>query len=436
MGGGIAETISRRLDALAPDGRVGVAVSGGGDSTALLLAARDWAARTGRTLEAATVDHRLRPESAAEAAGVAELCGRLDLRHEILAWTDQPGRGNLPAAAREARIALLGEWARRRGLAAVAIGHTLDDQAETVLLRLSRGAGVDGLSGMEENVTRDGVAWIRPMLMIRRETLRAYLRAAGVSWIDDPTNDDENFARTRMRALIERNPDFEADGLAATASRLQSQRAALEWLSDDFAARALTWGALGEAALDLGELRRAPEDTHIRLFARVLRCISGAAYRPKQVALAPMMADLMGGAGVRTLHGCLASSTGDLATICREPAAAVERLPVVDGVVWDGRWRIDGAPPGTIVARLGEDGEAALAALRRSGDWTAPEAWRAAPRAARQASPAIWRENALVGAPLAGFGDARATLVECAQEWRVSRRDAPHPRAPRDVKAH
>ena len=134
--------------ARAPAGPVGVAVSGGSDSTALLALVRAWAEAEGRSVLAVTVDHRLRPESAGEAGVVAELCARLGVGHATRVWADAPGRGNLQASARAARQHLIGAWAREAGLAAVALGHTLDDQAETVLLRLARGSGVDGLAAM------------------------------------------------------------------------------------------------------------------------------------------------------------------------------------------------------------------------------------------------------------------------------------------------
>ena len=134
-----------------PPGPVAVAVSGGGDSVALLLLLQETGARP---LAAVTVDHGLRPESAAEAAAVAALCSARGIAHTLLRWEEPAGAGNLQARAREARRRLIGDWARGRGIGAVALGHTLDDQAETFLLRLARGSGVDGLSGMAPVMVR------------------------------------------------------------------------------------------------------------------------------------------------------------------------------------------------------------------------------------------------------------------------------------------
>ncbi len=144
-GGDTGAAVFAELDRLVPGGTPGVAVSGGGDSTALLIIAVRWAGERGRGIAAATVDHGLRAESAAEAAGVAAHCARLGIPHQILrAGNLRDAGGNLSAAAREARFALLGDWARAQGLSAVLLGHTMDDQAETVMMRLARGSGAEG----------------------------------------------------------------------------------------------------------------------------------------------------------------------------------------------------------------------------------------------------------------------------------------------------
>ena len=153
--------------------RLGVAVSGGSDSLALLHLLHD-RIRTG--LAAVTVDHRLRPESASEALHVARLCERLGVPHDVLQRTGWDGRGNLQDQARRSRTSLIADWARSCGIEAVALGHTADDQAETVLMRLARAAGVDGLSGMAPRHAQEGIEWHRPLLTCGREALREVLQ--------------------------------------------------------------------------------------------------------------------------------------------------------------------------------------------------------------------------------------------------------------------
>ena len=165
----IPDTLAAAFDAAfdsafdsAGSGPLGVAVSGGGDSVALLLMLATVA--RGRPLAAVTVDHGLRPESGDEAAAVEALCAARGIPHATLRWNGWDGAGNLQDRARQARRTLIGAWARANGIGAVALGHTLDDQAETFLMRLARGSGVDGLSGMAPATRAEGVLWLRPLL--------------------------------------------------------------------------------------------------------------------------------------------------------------------------------------------------------------------------------------------------------------------------------
>ena len=174
--------LASALDAVvaaAPEGEIGVAVSGGGDSMALLLLLEEAAARAGRVVAAVTVDHGLRPESGGEAAAVAALCAGRGIAHATCRWGDWDGAGNLLDRARQARRALIADWARGRGIGAVALGHTLDDQAETVVLRLARGSGVDGLAGMAAVVRAEGILWLRPLLGVRRDGAPGLARDQG-----------------------------------------------------------------------------------------------------------------------------------------------------------------------------------------------------------------------------------------------------------------
>ena len=170
---------SADIDALfAPFGRAKallIAVSGGPDSTALLLMAAEWAKRRGKTrIEAATVDHGLRPESADEAKSVAALCARLGVGHRILQWKGVKPTSRLQERAREARYRLLVDHAKAIGAEAVMTGHHADDQAETVLFRLLRGSGVAGLRGMDVMSARDGMTIARPLMGLKKRDLIAF----------------------------------------------------------------------------------------------------------------------------------------------------------------------------------------------------------------------------------------------------------------------
>jgi tRNA(Ile)-lysidine synthase len=249
------------LDALVePAGRVGIAVSGGPDSLALLLLAA--AARPG-LVEAATVDHGLRPESRTEVEMVALICERLGVPHRILKGNTTPPASNLQAWARGLRYALLADWAVERDLDAVATAHHVDDQAETLLLRIARGSGVAGLTGVQRcrPLTAD-VRLVRPLLDWRHSDLRRIVDRAGIVPVEDPSNIDERFDRSRARALLEGTDWLDPHRLAAVASNAIDAEGALQWASSrEFENR---------RSGDRSELRLDPSDLPRELKRRLL----------------------------------------------------------------------------------------------------------------------------------------------------------------------
>jgi tRNA(Ile)-lysidine synthase len=227
-----AEAVQRfaaDLDALIdPDDRIGIAVSGGPDSLALLLLAA--AARPDR-VEAATVDHGLRPESGAEAAMVSDLCRNRGIpHHTLLADWAVPPETNVQAEARTLRYRLLNAWAVERGLDAVATAHHADDQAETLLMRLLRGSGVGGLGGTRaRRALSEEVKLVRPLLGWRKAELEALVAAAGLEAVDDPSNRDPKHDRSRIRQLLVGADWADPARLAASASALRDADEALDW---------------------------------------------------------------------------------------------------------------------------------------------------------------------------------------------------------------
>ena len=249
-----AERFGRDLDRLAPYGRIAVAVSGGPDSLALLLLAQ--AVRPGAVI-AATVDHGLRADSAAEAHAVAEACARRGVPHTTLAIKVPDDRTGLQAAARAARYAALGRWAADGGAAWLATGHHRDDQAETVLMRAARGAGVAGLSGIRQSRSLNeapGITLIRPLLRWTKAELEAVVAGSGLAPARDPSNDDPRFDRTRARALLAQGWPA-ADRLVAVAARMAEAEAALAWSAQALAEERLAF-ADGAARLDVEAVPR------------------------------------------------------------------------------------------------------------------------------------------------------------------------------------
>lgn len=259
-----------------------VAVSGGPDSLALVLLAQQWTAKRGGRLLAFTVDHGLRPEAAREAAQVKRWLTARGIAHRTLRWREKPN-GNVPAAAREARYFLLTKACRRAGFRSLAIAHHQEDQAETFLLRLGRGSGVDGLAAMAPRSERDGIALLRPLLGVSRLRLMALLEAEGQPWIEDPSNADPARARTRVRALLPALAEagVPTERIAATAARMQRVRTALEHATAELLAQAFAFGPGGDCWIDRGCLAAAPQEIALRALDRALRQVGGRALPPR-----------------------------------------------------------------------------------------------------------------------------------------------------------
>jgi len=289
------------LDALVDAGaRIGVAVSGGPDSLALLLLAA--AAQLG-LVEAATVDHGLRPESKAEAAFVAGICGDLAVPHATLEVSLDPG-ANVQARAREARYAALAAWAGERGLSSIATAHHLDDQAETFLMRLARGAGIKGLAAMRRISGAPGAdgALVRPLLGWRHDELEAVCAAAGVEPAIDPSNEDEQFERVRIRRALADAEWLDAKAVAASASHIAEADAALHWATTLEWNRAVRRGAAGIVYRPTD----APREICRRIIRRAILALAteGRGMEPRGRELDQLLAALAAGRKA-TLRGVL-----------------------------------------------------------------------------------------------------------------------------------
>ncbi|WDA13024.1 tRNA lysidine(34) synthetase TilS [Paracoccus marcusii] len=371
------------LDRLAGDlPALGLAVSGGGDSIALMQVVAEWA--QGRRVMVATVDHGLREGSAAEADEVARAASALGLSHAVLLWRRDTQVGNLMAQARDARLRLLSGWARRNDLPAVALGHTADDLAETLLMRLARGSGVDGLSAMAEWRDAFDMRWLRPMLGTGRAELRDWLTARDITWIDDPTNDNADYDRIRARQAIAAL-GLEVSGLARSAAHIADARDALA----DYAALLSADAKVdrGSLILSRGPLRDAPPEIRRRILVAACRWVTGADYPPRRATLVHAL-EAMLAQGRVTLDGAMISPTGGGLRVTREAAAALRTGPTPDQV-WDRRWRVRGLAPGQTIAALGTEPLARLA-WRDSGLL----------RDEAAASPGIWQDGRLIAAPL------------------------------------
>ena len=309
------EGFATRLDAataqligrpVAADERIGIAVSGGADSMALLAAAATcWPGR----VAAATVDHGLRPGARAEAEMVARWCAAQSVPHAILTAQVSPD-GNLQALARAARYALLDDWQAAHGLAWLMTAHQVDDQIETMILRLNRGAGVGGLASIR---ARRG-ALLRPLLGERRAVLRAYCVARHVPFVDDPSNGDARFDRVRLRGALGGAPWIEPEGLMRSVDALAQADAALGWTADRLADDFLD---LGDRSARLSNIDLPPELLR-RLLLRMIAHVHPEAEKPRGPSLDQALVQLLHGRTV-SLADCVVAG-GAAWTVRRAPA--------------------------------------------------------------------------------------------------------------------
>lgn len=377
---------------------IAIACSGGPDSLALTLLADGWAREAGGHVTALVVDHAMRPESAEEAAAVRGRLAMAGVEAVVLTRRGPALKSDRQAAARQARYALMTEWCRGAGVLHLLLGHHRGDQAETLMLRLGRGSGVDGLAAMAPVSENPHLRVLRPVLDVPRGRLTAFLRSRGVDWVEDPSNEDASFARVRLRHLL---PELAQEGftesrLAATARRAARARVALEHAATELLARAVAIYPEGYAVLKTGDLLAAPEDTGLRALSRLLTCVGGNWHGPRMEQLERLYEWLSRGeGGGRTLADCRIVWRGPgRALVCREAAAVEDAAPTAGGTVWDRRFRLSAeGPPDTFLGRLGPDGWVQIRA--NNPDLQVKNL----PADVRNAIPAIWRLEEVVAIP-------------------------------------
>lgn len=403
---------------LARFGHVVLAVSGGPDSMALMVLAAEWRARSKLvtpSLSVATVDHGLRLESRFEAELVGAASRRLNLPHAILTWEGAKPRTGLPLAAREARYRLLDEHARGFDAVSVAVAtaHHLDDQAETFAMRLVRGAGIDGLSGMrtERSIAKQSpITLARPLLNFEKARLIATLATRDVAHVEDPTNADDRYERTRVRSALSdlREAGLSPQALATSARRLSDAREALVYAEDRFiASLKLSFGNEVFATLDRCAFDDGPAYLRQKVLASLIARYGGDSPQPQLSEIESLAARLRRDRkAAATLGGAMISGGAHFIRIWREAGrldqSEIELLPGAVRV-WDNRfvlrWSAENDGRGTrsdggqviTVKPLGSAAYGAI--LPRLRDRLRPPARAAA------ALPSFWAKGEFVAAP-------------------------------------
>lgn len=293
-----------------------------------------------------TVDHGLRQEAASEAASVAERARALGHNHRVLCWQGRKPTSGIQAAAREARLTLLTEACHAAGATTLLLAHHRDDQAETVLHRIDRDTGPEGLAAMAEESWWSGVRLVRPFLSLAKQRLEATCRAAGLDYAVDPSNADPRFSRVklrRMRAELE-SVGLSTDRLVRLADAMGRARQSMDTAVRHWLARHGTVFPCGTVRLDREALDAVREEFATAVLRAVLRIAGGTGYPPGTDAMAGL-SDWLGSARKdtrRTLAGCLFETRRDGLMVMRELAACAPPRSLSGGETasWDGRFLV------------------------------------------------------------------------------------------------
>ena len=263
--------------------KLALALSGGGDSMALAALLNEFCQKNGIALHLLTVDHGLRSESAAEAKQVGEWVKAWEgCIHKILKWKGEKPLARIQEAAREARYELMIAYCKRHKIDFLFLAHHADDQIETFLFRLAKGSGVDGLAGMPVKQERDGITLVRPCLDYTHEDMLAFCQMSRVSWVEDPSNQSEKYARTRLRnsRKILSTEGLTGERISMLSKRIERMREALNHITDQSWQDALIVAEKNRLELDLKLFRSCPEEIGLRLLQRALTQVGGARKYP------------------------------------------------------------------------------------------------------------------------------------------------------------
>lgn len=389
--------------------RLALAVSGGPDSLALLFLVARWCKERGARPEVIvlTVDHGLREGSREEALMVGRLAKRLGLKHEILNWREEnkPQTG-LQEQARAARYGLMAASCHAHRSPCLLTAHHLDDQAETFLMRLKRGSGLDGLAAIPQTSSFAGIAVLRPLLDLPKVRLVATLLAEGIAWAEDPSNVDQRFERARLRAAW---PALEALGLnpealARSARRLRRAREALDHGADNFLLAHSQMSQAGYCLLERESLLAAPEEIALRALGRMIEAVGARGVAIRLAKLEALLEALKRAPSkTHTLGGCRLEPLGDRIGVFRETRGGglpTLRLAPGEGALWDNRFTVVLGSGMAEPLTVGALGDAGLKEARSTAPWLT-----ALPRFAGRTLPACWRGEELIAVAELGPGE-------------------------------
>jgi tRNA(Ile)-lysidine synthase len=337
------------FDIYASQSRIALAVSGGSDSMALMYLSAAWqslATNAKPDVIVLTVDHGLRADAAQETRSVASAAKALGLPCHILTRAPPATKTAIQADARTDRYRMLCEAARQYGADAIATGHTADDQAETLLMRLARGSGVDGLAAMAPVSRIEDLALLRPLLGCSKRQLQEMLTKRGVSWTEDPSNTDPTFERPRLRTpgLTLSAAGLTREPLALSARRIGRARAALEAARDAANREMVTLHPEGWISVPRASFDALPEEIRIRLLGYWLSAMATSQGYQRLSAVETIVDDIAtNGRVVTTLSGCrLVATRGSIDIIRETGRIGLPQLDLLPGqtLLWDRRFKV------------------------------------------------------------------------------------------------
>lgn len=377
--------------------RIAIAVSGGPDSLALALLSHQWAKSCGGEAIALTVDHRLREGSTAEAHQVGIWLHKRGVEHHILTWERTEGKDApqtaIQAHARKARYRLLGQWCTNHGVKHLLTAHHMQDQFETFMIRLAKGSGLKGLTGIQGVVPTDFGRILRPLLALDPNRLKETLEQFNQPFILDPGNENTAFTRVRWRQLL---PLLALEGLTPqsmreTLDRLTHAQRLIDRHIANLLKQYVTLSPYGYATLKKEALKETPEAFE-EMLKRILATIGTRAYPTRRKALHRAIEMMISGNSM-TLGGCQILRKSEGWWIVREGAAIQEDIPVQQPgtFLWDDRFTVTVETPCQIGALIGVLGERGI----RQQDKVSKQT-QSIPHIVLKTLPALWEGEKLL----------------------------------------
>jgi tRNA(Ile)-lysidine synthase len=407
----LQDLFNRKLNSLVgPEqrSRLAIAVSGGSDSMALALLARNWAADKAIELVTLTVDHGLRPAAQQEAETVSQWMQALNLPHKTLVWRGPHPTTGIQSAAREARYQLMTAYCQSQDIPALLVGHQLEDQLETLLMRLSKGSGLEGLTAMKEDSRQFDLRLLRPLLGVERQTLRDYLRRQDQTWIEDPSNENQQFTRTQVGAILsdlQALPGSSLTAISLSAERMARASTALEEIAARRFEKNCQLSPYGFIRFPMQAVQDCPAEVGLRVLAKIVSTVRGEHLPFKLRSLEKIYSRLFQQEKTTsgTISGVQISRSANEWLVCREPGRTGLPEVVLAGnseAIWDRRFHVldtarkQDRNPLLTIRRIGPDGWRYL-----QGGKPAKEQIKL-PAKVRINLPAVWLGDRLIAAPL------------------------------------